>query len=102
MSHPYWTYGPDSGTPLADAVNEGRRAFALECAMASLSDGLNGPDIIRRAEVFEAYLAGRPQTASERLADLERSERKLIALEVAGVDNWSGYDNAVADLDDED
>ena len=41
------------------------------------------------------------QITPERLADLEKSERKLIALETAGVDNWSGYQNAIDDLDDE-
>jgi len=99
--HPYWSYGPDQGRPVLAALDEGRRAFALECAMATTLDDRGGQAIVRRAQVFEAYLAGKTETAAERLADLEKSERKLIALEVAGVDNWSGYDNAVADLDDE-
>lgn len=100
--HPYWSYGPDHGTPMVDALDEGRRAFALECAMATTLDDFAGQAIVRRAEVFEAYLAGRTETSAERLADLEKSERKLIALEVAGVYDWSGYDEAVADLDGED
>ena len=100
--HPYWSYGPDHGTPLVDAMDEGRRAFALECAMATMIDDGSGRDIVARARLFEAYLAGRTETPAARLADLEKSERKLIALETAGVDNWSGYNEAVADLGDED
>lgn len=96
--HPYWSYGPDHGTPMIDALDEGRRALALELATRTedTDDGY-----LARARRFEAYLAGKTETAAERLADLEKSERKLIALEVAGVDNWLGYDEAVADLDDE-
>lgn len=106
--HPYWSYGPDCGTPVADAVAEGRRAFALEKALNSTGFALNDDqahdrtdEVLANAARIEAYLAGKTETAAERLADLEKSERKLIALEVAGVDNWLGYDEAVADLDDE-
>lgn len=101
--HPYWSYGPDHGTPLVDAMDEGRRAFALELAVQVASAHAPEPvRILPLAASFEDYLAGRTETPAARLADLEKSERKLIALETAGVDNWSGYDEAVADLDDED
>lgn len=107
--HPYWSYGPNGDTPVVDALNEGRRAFALEKALQSTGFALNDDqaydrtdEVLANAARIEAYLAGRTETAAERLADLEKSERKLVALETAGVDNWSGYDEAVADLDDED
>lgn len=106
--HPYWSYGPDHGVSPVDALAEGRRAFALERALDSTGFVLNDDqahdrtdEVLANAARIEAYLAGKTETATERLADLEQSERKLIALEVAGVDNWSGYDEAVADLDDE-
>ena len=73
-----------------------RDGFVLRYDTEDTDDGY-----LKRARRFEAYLAGKTETAAERLADLEKSERKLIALEVAGVDNWSGYDEAVADLYDE-
>jgi hypothetical protein len=38
----------------------------------------------------------------ERLDELEESERKLWALEAAGVDNWEGYDQAMQDVYSED
>ena len=98
--HPYWSYGPDHGTPLVDAMDEGRRAYALELAVQNSVNSAQG--VVDEARLFEDYLAGRTETPAARLADLEKSERKLIALETAGVDNWSGYDQAVADLDDED
>lgn len=102
-THPYWSYGPDHGVQPVDALAEGRRTFALECALAGAVNGGRVESIVRRAQLFEAYLkGGRPAVSAERLADLEKSERKLIALEVSGVDNWSGYQEAVADLDDED
>jgi hypothetical protein len=34
--------------------------------------------------------------------ELLASKRKLRALEAAGVDSWSGYDDAVQSLDEED
>ena len=65
--HPYWSYGPDThGVPcppeeFAKALDEGRRAFALELAVKSLENatGLIGsPDYTDRARFFEAYLKG--------------------------------------------
>lgn len=101
--HPYWTYGPDTGVPVTDAVDEGRRDRALELAVqVAVAHAPEPVRILSLAASFEDYLAGRTETPAARLADLERSERKLIALETAGVDNWSGYDEAVAGLDDED
>jgi hypothetical protein len=37
----------------------------------------------------------------ERYTELIMSERKLNALEAAGVDNWDGYDWAMEELQDE-
>lgn len=103
MSNPYWSYGEPGKRLVLDAVNEGRRYAALE--LATRTEGTDS-ECVTRARLFEEYLKGGPagdraQLTPERLADLEKSERKLIALETAGVDNWSGYDEAVADLDDE-
>lgn len=39
---------------------------------------------------------------SEFIAELEKDQRMLLALEGAGVDNWSGYDYALEALEDED
>lgn len=66
-SHPYWAYGPDShGVPApaeeyAKAVEEGRRAFALELAVRSLeidTDLISASDYLVRANAFVAYLKG--------------------------------------------
>lgn len=35
--------------------------------------------------------------SERRISELERSERKLLALEEGGVDNWEGYDSAIGD-----
>ena len=35
----------------------------------------------------------------ERLEELELAEMKLLALEAAGVDNWSGYDYAMEEME---
>lgn len=65
--HPYWSYGPDThGQPcppeeFAKALDEGRRAFALELAVKSLENAaglISGLDCINRAKVFEQYLKG--------------------------------------------
>lgn len=37
-----------------------------------------------------------------RLQELEDAEARLAALEVHGVDNWEGYDEAIQSLEDED
>ncbi len=34
----------------------------------------------------------------ERIRELEKAERKLRALENAGVDNWDGYDDAMDEI----
>lgn len=39
---------------------------------------------------------------TERLAELEAADAKLAALEAAGVDNWAGYPDAMALLEQED
>lgn len=66
-NHPYWVYGPDaSGNPqdpeeLVKAVEEGRRAFALELAVKSLENAtglISGLDFTGRAEFFVDYLKG--------------------------------------------
>lgn len=43
-----------------------------------------------------------PVISDERLADLEKQERKLNALESGGVDNWDGYDFALEEIRKED
>jgi hypothetical protein len=66
-SHPYWSYGPDAhGGPCppeeyAKAIDEGRRAFALELAVKSFAPvgESTGPgDILSLADTFEDYLKG--------------------------------------------
>ena len=37
----------------------------------------------------------------ERFKELEESEKKLNALEVAGVDNWEGYEFAIEMMNEE-
>ncbi len=53
--HPYWVYAPDHGTPPVDALAEGRRAFALECAAR---EGGTDEAVLTRARKFEQFLAG--------------------------------------------
>lgn len=53
--HPYWSYGPDGGQPVVEALDEGRRAFALEQAVL-LGETLEGT--LEAAEKFEQYLKG--------------------------------------------
>ena len=66
-SHPYWAYAPDASLPIPDpietakAVEEGRRAFALEMAVKSLGNAtglISGLDYTGRAKFFEDYLKG--------------------------------------------
>lgn len=66
-SHPYWAYAPDASSPIPDpietakAVEEGRRAFALELAVRSLeidTDLISASDYLVRANAFVAYLKG--------------------------------------------
>lgn len=66
-SHPYWAYAPDASLPIPDpietakAVEEGRRAFALEMAVKSFApvDESTGPgDILSLADTFVDYLKG--------------------------------------------
>lgn len=65
--HPYWSYGPDThGQPcppeeFAKALDEGRRAFALELAVKSLegtTDLISSLEALGRAKDFEGYLKG--------------------------------------------
>ena len=54
--HPYWAYGPDAATApeeYAQAVEEGRRACALELAVKSFGPAC---DILSLADTFVAYL----------------------------------------------
>jgi hypothetical protein len=59
-NHPYWAYGPDHGTPMIDALAEGRRAYALQKAIES--QGIDEPagSILPRAKDFERFLKGEP------------------------------------------
>ncbi len=66
-SHPYWAYAPDASRSIPDpdetakAVEEGRRAFALEMAVKSFApvDESTGPgDILSLADTFVVYLKG--------------------------------------------
>jgi len=54
-THHYWAYGPDSGVPVVDALEEGRRHAALELA-TRFDDTDEG--VLERAAKFEAYLKG--------------------------------------------
>lgn len=65
--HPYWSYGPDThGQPcppeeFAKALDEGRRAFALELAVKSFApvdESTGSGDILSLANTFEGYLKG--------------------------------------------
>lgn len=38
---------------------------------------------------------------SDRLLELLQKEERLYALDCAGVDNWEGYDDALADYEDQ-
>ena len=38
------------------------------------------------------------EISEERLADLERTERKMEALEAGGVDNWEWYGESLKDF----
>lgn len=66
-THPYWSFAPDAaeGGPGPEsfnrAVEEGRRAFALELAAQSLATAVGATiddDCVNRAKCFEAYLKG--------------------------------------------
>jgi len=93
--HPYWAYKAVPGSlneeQETEALDEGRRAFALELATRR-SGGLKYQ--LARAVEFEAYLRGDQPVvgveATEYTTLVERSN-KLLRLEGAGVDNWEGY-----------
>lgn len=59
-NHPYWAYGPDHGTPMIDALAEGRRATALQKAIEASFHQETGEEILHRAAKFEAFLKGEP------------------------------------------
>lgn len=83
--HPYWSYGPDHGVPLVDAMAEGRRTFALELAASTLLDSGDGERLVRRARELEAYLLGDEgggiMIGKRHLEALEDAARRLSALE---------------------
>lgn len=58
MDHPYWSYGPDHGQLVVDALDEGRRAFALQKAIET--QRLDEPVelTVARAAAFEKFLKG--------------------------------------------
>ncbi len=57
--HTYWSYGPEGGVPVIDALAEGRRAFALD--LATRQDDTDDGHLAR-ARKFEEYLKGLPVT----------------------------------------
>ena len=38
------------------------------------------------------------EITAKRLAEMEKAERKLLALVAGGVDNWAGYEEALEEL----
>ena len=95
--HPYWTYGPDHGRPVLDALAEGRRAFALELAFSLIGDQ-NHSQVIEAACAFEAYL--KDEEADGRLATLERRHRLLAAMEANDVRQWEHFGKSVVEAAD--
>lgn len=96
-SYPYWAYAAIPGTLTEDkeqeALDEGRRAFALELVTRETYYPTTG-EAIDRAVAFEAYLRGvAPVTPVEttEYENLIKRSNHLLALEAAGVDNWEGY-----------
>lgn len=61
MSHPYWSYEAVADIITSEqeraALDEGRRAFALELAVAGSCYGAE-EEVVARAKAFEAYLKG--------------------------------------------
>ena len=59
--HPYWSYAAVPGSLTSDqekeALDEGRRAFALDVATRG-SYYATEVEVLMRAKVFEAYLKG--------------------------------------------
>ena len=85
-SHPYWAYGGDHGQAVAEAIDEGRRAAALELAVAG-SFTFTDEEAVDRALKFEAFLKGEVSVTvvdtTEYEALVKRSNR-LLVLEQSG------------------
>lgn len=93
-SHPYWSYGPDGGAPVLDALAEGRRLAALTLAVGRLGPSARAHRVIQEAVEFDAFLKGEGAVvavARGTFARLEARSRLLAHLEANGVDNWEGY-----------
>lgn len=56
--HPYWSYGPEHGVPVVDAMVEGRRTFAVNLAMMMARAGEDVEVTVERARAIERYLKG--------------------------------------------
>lgn len=113
--HPYWSYGPDNGQQLVDALAEGRRLRALELAAQTTGFALSDESahdrteaVLANADKIEAYLKGETEKVAQSPgvgltdADLEYlrgRSRRLRKLEAAGVDNWEGYSRALEGSD---
>jgi hypothetical protein len=83
---------PDSGDPLSDPFGPGRVTPLV-------------PDAKRDGQPAEADAGDAPDELTrlrERVAELEEDAAKLAALRAFGVDNWEGYSDALASLNDED
>lgn len=52
-------------------------------------------------EGIQTTILGHLGLTRESLEQLREDSRKLAALEAAGVDNWEGYDDAMASLSEE-
>lgn len=84
--HPYWSYGPDNGQPIVEALNEGRRAAALDMATRRLFVDTT-EEALARAVQFEAYLKGDQPVVGVEVSEydslVDRSN-KLLAMERRG------------------
>lgn len=58
IEHPYWSYGPDHGVVVLDALAEGRRQFALQAAVDARNFDEPHENIVARAAAFEKFLKG--------------------------------------------
>lgn len=68
MSHQYWSYQAVADTITSEqeraALDEGRRAFALELAVAG-SYYPDNDETVARAKIFEAYLKGEADASEQ-------------------------------------
>lgn len=97
MQPAYWSYkaipGMENEEQQRGAVEEGRRAKALELATAGNYTWSSEEALIRAAK-FEAYLKGEAPVSVVETTEYESlvaRSNHLLVLEAAGVDSWEGY-----------